>query len=173
MNNSGKHIAISIIVAILVFGIGYALFSDTITVSGTAGTTGSMNIDVTSVTVTSLGAGTVSTENGDTSKNNQWNIAENKNDVILTINNLQYPGSSATYTITLTNTGTVDAKLTSIIKSNTADNLVITTTNINEEDIIAANGTKTFTVTVTWKEDSITGFTGEPFTIKYNFEQSL
>ena len=172
MKTISRQIVVSTIVAILVFGIGYALFSDTITVSGTAGTVGSMDVEVNAVTVTSVGAGTDATIDDDTTKNNQWKISNDKNSVTLTVNNLSYPGASATYTITLKNNGTIDAKLGTIVPSTTVEGLKITTSNVALNDVISANGgTKTFTVTVAWEETATTGFNGEAFNIVYNFEQ--
>lgn len=172
MESVSKQIVVSTIVAILVMGIGFALFSDTITVSGTASTTGSMDIEVSSVSVISNGAGTVSESNNDTTKDNQWNVSSDKNSVILTVNNLLYPGASAKYTITLKNTGTIDAKLSEITSSINASDLNITTENIMKDEVITANGgTKTFTVDVVWDEESQEGFDGEEFNIVYNFSQ--
>lgn len=172
MGNIAKQLIISSIVAVLVFGIGYALFSDTITVSGTASTSGSMDIAVTGITVSSTGAGTNSTVGGDTTKDNQWNISADENIVTLTVNNLTFPGATATYTITLTNNGTVDAKLGTIVPSTTIEGLDISTFGIAADDVISGNGgTKTFTVTVKWDDNAVTEFTGEQFNIVYNFSQ--
>ena len=58
MKNFGKQITIALVAALLVAGVGYALFSDTITVSGTATATGSMNVVVDSASATtSVGGG--------------------------------------------------------------------------------------------------------------------
>ena len=167
MSNLGKQITIAVVAAALVFGVGYALFSDTITVSGTAGTTGSMNVVVESASVTnSVGAGTTNTAS----------VSGDGKSVTLAVPALQYPGASVTFDIDLKNTGTLGAKVLNIEPTGLGtaeEDLVITYNGLAVNDIIAGNnGTDKVTVTVTWNENSSTGFTGNAFNIVFNFTQN-
>src|SRR5574344_1775057 len=108
MKEYGKQILVSVIAAIFVFGVGYALLNDTITVSGTATTTGSLDVQIVSASCTAQ-SGAVSTAN-----NTATGYSAPSNTVTLTVPALEYPGASATFTITLRNVGTLDAKLKTI-----------------------------------------------------------
>ena len=167
MNSLGKQITIAAVAAILVFGVGYALFSDTITVSGTATTTGTMNVVVDSANVeSSVGAGSTNTAA----------VAGDGKSVTLAVPALEYPGSSVTFTINLKNTGTLGAKVSNITPTGlgeAADDLVITYNGLAVNDVISGNnGTDTVTVTVTWNEQSSKGFSGQPFSIVFDFTQN-
>lgn len=171
MKNFGKQITIALVAALLVAGVGYALFSDTITVSGTATATGSMNVLVESASMTtSVGGGTA--------VQNPVSIAGDGNSVTLSSTGLQYPDSNVTFTIVLKNTGNLGAKVTAVTPtgSGTAgvDDLVITYgDSLAVNDVIAGNnGTKTITVNVKWDHDSTNAFTATPFSIVFDFVQN-
>jgi hypothetical protein len=168
MKNFGKQITIALVAALLVAGVGYALFSDTITVSGTATATGSMNVVVDSASATtSVGGGLPAT--------NTATIAGDGNSVTLAVPSLQYPGASVTFTVVLKNTGNLGAKLTNITPTGlgtAASDLQITYSGIAANDVIAAsNGTKTVMVTVTWNTTSSTAASA-PFSIVFDFVQN-
>ena len=171
MKNFGKQITIALVAALLVAGVGYALFSDTITVSGTATATGSMNVVVDSASMTTSNGGGTAVQNTAT-------IAGDGNSVTLAVPGLQYPTSNVTFTIVLKNTGNLGAKVTAVTPtgSGTAgvDDLVITYgTSLAVNDVIAGNnGTKTITVTVSWDSASTHAFTSTPFSIVFDFVQN-
>lgn len=167
-NNIGKQLVISAIVAIFVFGIGYALLSDTITVTGSATTSGTLEIGVTNaswVQASSEGAGV--------SDNNSVSFETNGDTVTIAANVLEYPGATSTFTVELTNTGTLDGKVLSVTPTKENTNMTFTYTNLtpNETVIAGNNGTLIFTVTVGWLDTATTGFTNEEFELEILFQQ--
>ena len=169
MKEYGKQILVSIIAAVFVFGVGYALLSDTITVTGSASATGSLDIDVKSSTfASSTGAGNATINT----------ITEDEEDVLrITVPALEYPGASVTFTIVLENKGSLSGKLTAIntggaAASNPTD-LQVTSSGIAVNDIIAPNEEKTITITATWLSSSTAAFTATQFNIDFVFQQSI
>lgn len=168
MRNTGKQIIVALVMSALVFGVGFALFSDTIAVTGTATATGTMNVVVDSATVTNNVGGGAS---------NAASIAGDGKSVTLDVPTLEYPGASVTFEVNLENKGSVDAKVSAITPTGLGaagtDDLVITYNGLKENDVISGNnGTDTVTVTVTWDENSSEGFTAEAFSIVFDFIQS-
>lgn len=170
-NNIGKQLVISAIVAIFIFGIGYALLNDTITVSGTASTSGTLDIKATSVSWTgasSEGAGTA------VEADNKISINTDEKGVTIQANVLEYPGAFSTFTIELTNSGSLGAKVESITPTTNNSNMTFSYSNLvaNTTTIAANGGTLTFTVTVGWLSTSTTGFSSEPFSLAIVFKQN-
>lgn len=175
MKEYGKQILVSVIAAIFVFGVGYALLSDTITVTGTATTTGSLDVKIIEASCTAQ-SGAVSTENNRADKSN------GDNTVTLTVPALEYPGASATFTVKLRNVGSLDAKLKSITPTGvgaagteglvvTYNGLTVDSTTVVSNPGNDVNKDITFTVTVTWDETSTTSFSNSQFSIILLFEQ--
>lgn len=108
MNRKNK-ILVGCLALLLVMSVGYALFSDTITINGTATAKGSFDVTGTCDmgiiseigTVESLG---LSAEGG---YENDSCIVED--DVVTFKSDLLYPGARRYFTIKATNTGTIDA----------------------------------------------------------------
>ena len=170
MKDYGKQIIVSVIAAILVFGVGYALLSDTITVTGTATTTGSLNVYIDSAAVnTSTGAA-----------DNTASISSDKNLVTLAVPKLEYPGASVTFNVALKNSGTVNAILKEITPTGLGvdgtDALIVTYTGLTKNStVVSANDASAvnFQVTVTWDADATEGFTAQAFSIVLDFEQNI
>ncbi len=107
--NKGNKILLAILAFVLVCVIGYALFSDTITVTGSATAQGGFSISTTCVkgfspTISSFAEGT-SGSLGDV-KNSSCTVSGNS----VTFNaEFGYPGSYQYYTLQFKNTGTIDA----------------------------------------------------------------
>ena len=87
-----------LVCAVMMMGVGYAWWTDTITLAGTA-KTGNMNVIFTAASVTkaSYVTGTTAVDTGDTKK------------VTFTLENL-YPGATATINNTVKNAGTIPVK---------------------------------------------------------------
>lgn len=166
MKDYGKQIIVSVIAAILVFGVGYALLSDTITVTGTASTTGTLDVEIKSATVTTNTGGSLDTDN-------TASISSDSNTVTIAVPKLEYPGASVTFTVNIHNAGSVDAYVKSITPTETYKDLTVTTSGIAINDTLAADANDSFTVTVTWDADATEGFTGKPFNINILFEQQV
>ncbi len=112
MNNKNK-ILVGCLALLLVLSVGYALFSETIEINGTATAKGNFNIDATCELVTE----------SNKSNDNSYTMGgtgkcEIVNGVIKTTSTLNKPGDRVLYRITLKNTGTIPALLKTVNSSN-------------------------------------------------------
>ena len=103
MNNRNK-ILVGCLALLLVLSVGYALFSETIEINGTATAKGDFDIGFVCTSTTPTGAAT-----GDCSISGQ---------TITTKSNLTKPSENVTYVITLTNNGSIPAKLKTVTSPN-------------------------------------------------------
>ena len=91
---------------------------------------------------------------------------------------LLYPGASATYIITVQNSGTIDAKLESITGIDTANTSAPTeikySINATENEILAKGDSKEYTVTVKWEDsNAIPETKTKSTTITLNYVQAI
>lgn len=156
-----KVLLVGIVAFLLVMAVGYAIFSETINISGSAATTGSFDVEIISAEITEVG-----------SSNATATISEDKNTLTLSAPDLKYPGASVEYTITIKNVGSLAAKLKTITKSADNDVIKVTYEDIAENDVIAVKDSKTFKVTVTWDGKSNTS-SSLSYSIDLLFEQSI
>lgn len=160
-----KNIIITFLVAIIcIMAIGYAAFSQTLNITGSATIDSNWNIKITSVTTKNiLGHATKAFE-------------PIVSDTAVTFKtNLKYPGDSMTYEVTISNEGTVDAKVDSIeITDSKNPAITFTTTGINENDLLEAGQKQIYNVIVTYN-DNITSQPSElsaTLTVKLNYVQN-
>lgn len=167
-NNIGKQLVVSAIVAIFVFGIAYALLSDTITVTGTASSSGTLDINVTAAewtSASSAGAGTVA--------NNTVQFDSEGDTVTIAVNVLEYPGANSTFTITLENEGSLDAIVKTITPTAENANMTFNYSNLTANSTVINSGQSLdFTITVGWLNTSTTSMTSAPFELEIIFEQN-
>ncbi len=128
----------SLCAVILLMSVGYAAFQTILNIEGTSNITSSWDIKITNVTSKNI-KGTAS-NNGDP-------VWENLSATFKT--NLQAPGDSIEYDITVTNNGNLNAKLDKY-KLTDANNEAIkfTQTGLANGEVLTAGSTKTFTVKV-------------------------
>ena len=103
MLTKNNKILVGCLALLLVMSVGYALFSDTITVTGTATAKG--NFDMSAVCQST-------TENGGTGSCS----VEGNN--IITNSSLSKPGDNVVFTVRITNSGSIPAKLISLMTPN-------------------------------------------------------
>lgn len=161
IKKKSRILIFSIVSFLLIITVGYALFSETLNIGGTASTNGEFNVEILATEITEVG-----------STNASANISNDKNTLTLSAPNLQYPGAKVEYKITIKNTGSLAAKLKTINKSEDGNTIKMTYDNIAENDIIDVGNTKTFNVTITWDEDS-TKESSLNYSIGLIFEQSI
>lgn len=147
MNRKTKNILLIILfLGIVGIGVGYAALAQILTINGTANITASWN-----VRISDIKEGTLT---GATSKTAAV-VAGDKLSATFDVN-LQYPGATATYIVTVENAGTIDAKLESItgIEAANADTPTEITYAIDarENDTLNSGTTKEYIVTVKWLE---------------------
>ena len=105
-------IVVGIIAFILTVAVGYALFSETLTISGTATAEGTFDVEFTSVgTPTCIGF------TGTCDAASLTNISSDKNTLNVTVNKLEFPGAYVEFPVTVTSKGSIPAVLESISES--------------------------------------------------------
>jgi hypothetical protein len=155
---------------VVVMGVGYAALSQQLAINGTANISASWDVKITNITTKSLVGAIV--EAGYPTHS----VTDASFDV-----NLEYPSASATFDITVENTGTIDAVLdsiTGVTEANANIPLYISyaTTGISEgSSLNAGAGPQTLTVTVTWDAAETTvpaGIITKAATIHLNYVQA-
>lgn len=165
------------LVLILALGVGYAFFSDTLTISGTANANGSFDLQFTndSQLVTSQGVRTTGTNPTGVS------ISADKNTLTVTVADLEYPGAGAQFRAVIKNVGSIPAKVTGLTPTTNnitgADSIKITGLNVinDNHNTIEPNGTCIIDFTVEWDPtkdltDSVNGDTVS-FELGIEYEQ--
>lgn len=140
MEDMHKSSMIMVLLAVvLIMAIGYAAFAQQLTINGSAeiNSTWDVHIEDIAVNNTTLGAENVSTSVGDNHLSATFNA------------NLTTPGSSVTYDVTVKNGGTLNAKLDSIVFTDSNNDAILYSySDISKGDVINAGATQTFTITV-------------------------
>ena len=142
METKNKNALIGGLLAIVfVMAVGYAAFSTTLNINGTAEITSKWDVHIKSITAgTPVG----------TAKSTKASLGESK----LTAEfgtELVSPGDALTYTVVVENAGTLDAKLSSLtFTPGNNDAIIYSYNGIKQDDVIAAGDTQSFTVTVTY-----------------------
>ena len=161
---------ISVVALILAVAVGYALFSEKLTINGTATAKGDFDVEFTSV-----GTPTCSGFSGTCEAATLGTISDDKNTLTIAVNKLQYPGAYVEIPVTVTNKGSIPAVLKSIEETGltTDASVKVSYTGLTElkDQEVAQNGTQNFTVKVMWDENSNTSSENVKFTIKLNYEQ--
>ncbi len=163
-----KIIVVALVVVALA-SVAYAAFAQTLTINGTGTANGNWDVKITNIVQTSATGATDAT-------------APSFNDTSATFDvDLAYPGATATYDVTVTNAGSIDAKLdtmTDLATINSAAPAYITyaVSGVTAgTTTLAAGATNTVQVTVTWdaasSPDTSTGNT-KSATIDLNYVQN-
>lgn len=144
MKKSGKNLVIvAVLLAVLCLGIGYAAFATELNLNeSTATIQGDWLIEITNIEATTI----VGTADAGT---------PSFTDTTATFDALlNAPGDSVTYTVTVENKGSIDAKLDSAVftPDNEMGSPAIIYTYENPASSLAAGATTTFTVTATYDE---------------------
>ena len=160
-----NNIVITFLIAIVcIMAISYAAFSTTLNINGTANIDSNWDIKITDViTKNIVGDATKAFEPvvSDTSATFKTNLVS--------------PDDSMTYTVTVTNNGTVDAKVGSIEMTESQNPaIVFSTSGINENDLLKAGESQKYDVTIAYNSN----ITSQPselsgtLTVKLNYVQN-
>ena len=160
-----NNIIITFLIAIVcIMAITYAAFSTTLNINGTANIDSNWDIKITDVTTKNIiGEATKAFEPvvSDTSATFKTNLTS--------------PGDSMTYTVTVTNEGTVDAKVESINMTESQNPaIVFSTSGINENDLLKAGESQKYDVTIAYNSNVTTQPTelSGTLTAKLNYVQN-
>lgn len=172
-SNKKNYIAIVLIVLLLALAVGYAAFSQTLTITGTAtAQSGKWDVKFTDADATaSIVSGTAANSA----------VVTDSQTVTVTVN-LATPGDGSNITATITNGGTLDAKLTGFNATGLTkvsdtlyqtDAIKLTLPTVTDGDVIAAGDSKTFTFSVEWDDTKTVAETGQTatFDITFTYEQ--
>lgn len=162
-----KVVITSLVVLVLGLVVGYAALSTTLNINGTAAITSDWNVHIeTIVETTATNATTV-------------NVGKTDQTTATFTTDLEKPGSSAVYTVTVKNSGNQNAVLKSIgglTEANAAQptDIKYTVEGIAANDTLDAGASKTFTVKVEWLTSStaIPTTSSKTLTLALNYEQA-
>ena len=161
METKHKNALIGALLAVVfVMAVGYAAFAQQLTINGSASIASDWNVKITKIEATGH-TGTGADAGSDQTKVSGDGLSADF------VANLQSPGDSVTYTVTVANQGSIDAELSTatwtpetptqvsatpeeallhpIYYADTASDLI--------GDELSASGTQTFTVTVTYNSN--------------------
>ena len=170
MNKKVKNILIIILFLIIIgMAVGYAALAQLLTINGTANISASWDIKISNITE--------GTMNGAVSKTAAL-VAGDKLSATFDVD-LQYPGASASYIITVQNAGTINAILESVTGIDSANNSQPSELTFSIDavasDILNNGTTKDYIVNVTWAADSnaIPSTKTKTATITLNYVQAI
>ena len=143
--------------------VGYALFSETITINGTATARGTFDVVFKNAIV--------KTEVGSTEASAV--VSGDGNTLTLTVPKLEYPGAYVEFTVDAVNEGTIPAVLKGITESGLTSNpnIRITYNGVTKDEQMAQSDKRTITIKVEWLYESETAAKNIEFSIKLDYQQ--
>lgn len=170
-SNDLKKYIIPLFIVVLSLAVGYAIFSETLNIAGTAQTTGSFNIEFYEARATSQ------YEAGGLEVNTSL-ISGDKNLLTITVPDLQRPTSWVEFDVTVKNVGTIGALLDSVdVTGDNDQDIVVTYPSWTTGVVLDAGQTYTFKIKVEWIDgsyvpgDSFDGTKTLDFTVALNYLQ--
>lgn len=177
MDSKNKNILIGGLVAIvLVMAVGYAAFATQLNINGTASITSTWNVGFdtsktggTGVVDATTGTGGTTAPTGEVSYTNAQNASISAD--------LTQPGDKVVFTLTIKNTGTLNATLATPVISSTDDdvdiqgltatkgNIKFTVTSPASTSLVANTGTTTMTVTAEFVDNTVSSSAKETASI--------
>ncbi len=167
-------VIIAVVAVILAVAVGYAIFQETLTVSGSATAAGDFNIDFTKVgTITKVGYTDVDSV-GDAGI---AKIEDGGNKLTVKVNKLDYPSAYVEIPVTITNNGSITAKLKNIVESGIEEpessTINVTYSGVaTTDDPIAQGETQNMTIRVEWNPEVNSGASDVEFSIQLEYEQA-
>lgn len=171
---------IAAIALVLAVSVGYALFSQSLTVTGTATAKGDFDVQFTAIgNIKSEGytdANATETDTDEIKKSRIASISNNGHDLTITVNKLDYPGAYVEIPVTITNEGTIPAKLKNIEETNLTDTgraVKVSYSGVAASDVaINSKATQDMLIRVEWDQAVNEGNQeAASFKIKLNYEQ--
>lgn len=167
-NKKRNYVIVVLVVLLLALAVGYAAFSDTLNITGTANAKGTFNMEFTEATIDT------DTAKGIDTAGSSAVISPDKNTVTVVVKDLAYPGAGTNVTVVAKNVGTVPAKLNglSFTGLDDADIKVTFPEGLVANEVVQPGGTCTITFSVKWdKESRLTTNKSLTFTAKLDYVQ--
>lgn len=157
-----NYLIIALFLVVISLGVGYALFAESLTITGTASTTGTFDVEFYQASVQSSAFISAPTAT----------ISTDKNTLTLTASDLERPEAYVTYAVQIRNTGSIDAELLGVtITGDTNEDLTVDTTTFVPGTVLASGATYDFTVTVEWPLSSETGAQSINYSVEIDYQQ--
>ena len=177
MYKNRKPIIIGVLcVLVVVMAIGFALLREQLTITGSSHIDSNWNIRITSITANATGSAEDKEASGDCTTRTSGSC----NSTSATFNaGLNTPGDTVTYTVTVTNSGSLDGVVSGITltpQTSSNDPIQVTKSGLEQGDKITANGgTNTIQVIVTYNPatESQPSNTNSEVTLTINYQQDL
>ena len=162
MDKTRNKIFVGCLALLLVMVAGYALFSQNLTINGTAKAQGDFDIEIVRAEITS--------EKG--SAGSTATISDNGKILIITIPKLEYPGAYVDVSYTVKNTGTIDAIFNTHKITGTTNKIKAEYYDVSDMLYLASNTGAEGSIRIYW-DDSVNLSSEESTTIKYeiNYNQ--
>lgn len=140
-----RLIVLLLVVLLIALAVGYAAFSDTLTITGTATATGKFDLEFNAASLVSSVGCTAG----------EPTISADKNTLTVSVTDLAFPGAGAQYHAVIKNVGTSPAKIKAVRPTNITGNgnaIKITGLDVitTSHPAIAVNGTCAIDFTVEW-----------------------
>jgi len=164
-----KYVILLLIVLLLGLAVGYAAFSDVLTITGTANAKGTFDVKFTAYSLDENESAGIDFRN--------TTITPSNDDDTLTIvvKDLAYPGATAKFNTTIKNLGTVKAKVTGVTVTGGSENIeIIGLDQITTTDTLDPNEECRLGFYVRWKSDSEAQLATDEettFSLTINYEQ--
>lgn len=163
MKKDRRFHILGLLLGIAAMAVGYALFSETLNISGTANTTGTFDVEFTTATV-----GTQSFASGSTAT-----ISGDKNTLTVNVPDLQKPTSYVLINVVVTNKGNIGANLSGVTFTGNSDaDIKITYPAFPTGTVLDPNDTYNFTIRVEWDSASTAAPKTLNFTAELDYEQA-
>lgn len=157
-----SKILIIVIALFLVISVGYAIFSQSIEVKGTASAEGDFNIIFERINQIA----------GQGSQNATAEIINQGKELQINVPKLEYPTAYSTFNVTVKNNSSMAAKVTGIQTNGIeSEDIKVTYTGVNTGDILNINEEKEVEIRVTWDRNSTNTYVQANFTIAITYEQ--
>ena len=156
--NKRSYIIIALIIILLLLGVGYASFSETLTISGTA--EGNMKWDVHFEATDSEGV--------------EEEVTNGGHGLTVTTSQLKYPGDAVKATAKIKNASSVDIVLKKFdfVNNETESDIKVTYEKLTPEtEKIEAGSTCTYEFVITWDKDSKNTNVSDTYTFTFEYQQ--
>ena len=161
--NKKTFLILSLFAALFTMTIGYAIFSESLNIGGTAVTTGTFDVQFSATSITS-----------NTGCNPTSTISADKNALTISVPDLAYPGAGTTISVTVKNNGNIAADLLSVnVTGNTNPDITVTYPTWATGVVLEPNETYTFNINVAWATTSTVANNNVTFTAVLNYEQAV
>ena len=161
LSNQNK-IIVGVLSIFLIVIVGYAIFSESINIGGTASASGDFNIIFNSVgTIKEAGSSGATAE-----------ISSNKKSLTVNVPKLEYPSAYVEVPVVIKNMGSMTAKIIGIetVGLDTTD-IKVTYSGVAQNDRMTPNEERNMKIKVTWDSASTTIVDSLTFSVSINYEQ--